>query len=254
MYKYDEDFYNYINEGAQSSARALLPVLLATLPSPIESVMDVGCGAGAWLDVWKSYGTEITGLDGSYVLAEQLLINRDEFIATDLTEHFNLGRTFDLVQSLEVAEHLPKTAAANFVACLCLHSPLVLFSAATPGQGGENHVNEQPHSYWRSLFREQGYAMYDPVRAEVARMPGIKSWYRYNTFLYVNEKCPADLLAALAAYRVADGEEAVDIAPFSYRLRTRLTSALPRRLSTMLAILKKSLFVLVLRARGKSRE
>jgi 2-polyprenyl-3-methyl-5-hydroxy-6-metoxy-1,4-benzoquinol methylase len=120
VYKYDGDFYNYINEGAQSSARALLPVLLAALPAPIESVMDVGCGAGAWLDVWKSYGSRITGLDGSYVPAEQLLINSEEFIATDLTEHFQLGRTFDLVQSLEVAEHLPETVAENlWHACAC---------------------------------------------------------------------------------------------------------------------------------------
>ena len=254
MYKYDGDFYNYINEGAKNSARGLLPVLLEALPTPIESVMDVGCGAGAWLDVWKSYGTQITGLDGSYVSGEQLLINSDEFIATDLTEHFQLGRTFDLVQSLEVAEHLPETAAANFVACLCLHSPLVLFSAATPGQGGENHINEQPHNYWRALFREKGYTMYDPVRAEVAGISQIKSWYRYNTFLYVNENCPAALLAALAGYRVADGEEPVDITPLSYRLRTRLISALPSRVSTMLAILKKTLFVSILRVRGKWRQ
>ena len=37
----------------------------------------------------------------------------------------------------------------------------MLFSAAVPGQGGENHVNEQPLAYWRAIFREHGYSAVD---------------------------------------------------------------------------------------------
>ena len=159
MYEYDDVFYNYINRGALDSARQLLPQLISRLPINIESVLDVGCGAGAWLSIWKTHDAEVVGLDGSYVPPEQLLIKPEEFVATDLRTDFSLERAFTLVQSLEVAEHLPANAAEKFVNSLCRHSDIVMFSAATPGQGGENHINEQPYSYWRDLFKAQGYSM-----------------------------------------------------------------------------------------------
>jgi len=250
MYEYDDVFYNYINRGAQESARRMLPPLLAALPVPIESVLDVGCGAGAWLSVWKSLGAQVMGLDGSYVKTEQLLIAPEEFIAGDLRTHFSVDRRFSMAQSLEVAEHLPSSAAAGFVASLCQHADLVLFSAATPGQGGENHINEQPYSYWRRLFQQQGFAMYDPVRQSVLGDKAVMPWYRYNTFLYVKEECAPHILAGLAAYKVDSGQAPPDIAPWIYRLRKRLTRVMPHPLSTFLAIIKKNLFRLSLKLKS----
>ena len=88
MYEYDDDFYGYINQGSIDSARVVLPALLAVLPHPVQSVLDVGCGAGAWLTVWKSLGAETLGLDGNYVRPEQLLISPGEFSAVDLSGAF----------------------------------------------------------------------------------------------------------------------------------------------------------------------
>ena len=75
-----------------------------------------------------------------------------------------VGQNLRLVQSLEVAEHLPASAAEQFVDNLVAHSAVVLFSAATLGQGGEHHVNERPYSYWRDLFSDRGYLMFDLIR------------------------------------------------------------------------------------------
>jgi hypothetical protein len=44
-----------------------------------------------------------------------------------------LGRRFELVQSVEVAEDLPPPAAGEFIASLVRHLGHVLFSAASPG-------------------------------------------------------------------------------------------------------------------------
>lgn len=247
MYEYDDIFYNYINEGAIASARQLLPALIEILPTPVESVLDVGCGAGAWLSVWKSYGAQITGLDGDYVRADQLLIKQEEFVAADLRAGFALNRKFSLAQSLEVAEHLPESVASLFVERLCHHSDMVLFSAATPGQGGENHINEQSYSYWRELFQQQGYAMYDPVRSTIAGNSTVKAWYRYNTFLYVNERCTAEVLDGLSAFRVDPTTTPVDLAPLVYRARKQLVKVLPNSTSTGLAVIKKNLFRLSLK-------
>lgn len=249
MYEYDEEFYRYISQSAVDSARQLLPTLLAVLPGPVESVLDVGCGAGAWLTVWKSLNAQVMGLDGDYVKPEQLMVEPEEFVAVDLSVSFDLQRRFALAQSLEVAEHLPQDAAAGFVESLCRHADLVLFSAAPPGQGGENHINEQPYEYWRKLFHEQGYDMYDPVRSALQGKAEVKPWYRYNTFLYVKRGSAAHDVEALSAWRVADGQIATDISPRIYQLRKHVIRILPSGISTLLAILKKTLFGLSLQHR-----
>ena len=250
MYEYDEKFYRYINDGALNSARRVLPALLSVLPSAPVSVLDVGCGAGAWLSVWKTLGAEVTGLDGDYVQPSQLLIDPQEFQASDLSAGFDLQRRFDLAQSLEVAEHLPQASAALLVDSLCRHADIVLFSAAPPGQGGENHINEQSYDYWRSLFRERGYRMYDPLRAAVRGDTSVMPWYRYNSFLYVGDAAGDAVHQALAAWLVPEGQSVADVSPGWYQWRKRLVRLLPASAGTWLAILKKSLFGVSLKLRA----
>ena len=242
MYEYNDAFYQLINRGSTASARELIPRLLEVTSISVDSVLDVGCGAGAWLSVWKSFDATVTGIDGDYVSRERLLIEPEEFIPTDLRAAFSLDRNFTLVQSLEVAEHLPHSCAAGFVKSLCDHSNLILFSAAAPGQGGENHINEQPYSYWRDLFQDQGYDMYDPVRHQLVGNTTVKAWYRYNTFVYLKSASALELEAKLAPYRVDPGESPKDISPAIYRARKQLIRILPDRISAMPAINKKNLF------------
>lgn len=244
MYEYNDAFYQLINRGSSASARELIPRLLEVAPIAVESVLDVGCGAGAWLSVWKSFDAKVIGLDGDYVTPEQLLIDPEEFISTDLRSTFSLDRKFSLVQSLEVAEHLPDSVATEFVKSLCRHSDLVLFSAATPGQGGENHINEQPYSYWRDLFQDQGYAMYDPVRHQLVGNTAVKAWYRYNTFVYLKSGSAAELEASLAAYLVDPEQVPADSSSALYKTRKQLTKIHPNRISAIPAIIRKIFFVL----------
>jgi hypothetical protein len=75
----------------------------------------------------------------------RLAMPAKHFAAFDLSRPFRLGRRFDLVQSLEVAEHIPPAQTEIFVDNLAAHGDVILFSAAVPGQGGEFHVNEQPY-------------------------------------------------------------------------------------------------------------
>jgi SAM-dependent methyltransferase len=249
MYEYDREFYRYISRGSVLSARRLLPLLSSRLPLRIGSVLDVGCGAGAWLSVWKQQGAAVLGLDGDYVDREELLIDTCEFFPCDLTTGFNLERQFDLVQCLEVAEHLPGQIAPLLVQNLCKHSDLVLFSAAAPGQGGENHINEQPYAYWRNLFSERGYRAYDPVRQDLCRDPEVMPWYRYNSFLYVSEHASQALHEALAPFQVDPMLEPADISPKLYQFRKAIVRLLPSQTSTLFAVAKKTLFNIRLRAR-----
>src|SRR5579863_9497563 len=133
---YKDNFFEYHLQGALSSAEAIIP-LVREYSNPL-SVIDVGCGVGAWLSVWKKNGVNIvSGLDGEYVDTSKLLIEEEEFQALNLENGFPSDRKYDLVTCLEVAEHISASSAEKFVESLCALGNLVLFSAAIPSQQGK---------------------------------------------------------------------------------------------------------------------
>jgi len=153
-----------------------------------KSVVDFGCGTGTWLAVFSRYGVrEILGVDGPWIDHELLEIPSDRFVARDLSKPFYLDRQFDLVLSLEVAEHLPPESAHGFLDSLTRLGPIVLFSAAIPYQGGTGHLNEQWPEYWASLFERRGFNAVDCIRRRVWENPAVEWWYAQNAILLVRD-------------------------------------------------------------------
>ena len=225
---YNSNFYSYLASFATSSAEQIVPLLKAQLK--IDSVADFGCGQGAWLSVWRKAGIAVVGVDGPYVDQQRLMIDKKEFRVEDLSSpRIDLGRRFDLVQSLEVAEHLPAERASDFIQVLTTHAPLVMFSAAVSGQGGEHHINEQPLEYWRTKFRGQGYLAIDCIRPQVAENVLIQSWYRYNILLYAHESVIGELPDGLHTFLVPDKQRLTDYWPLPDRIKHALIRQLPRR-------------------------
>jgi SAM-dependent methyltransferase len=238
MTSYDDAFFRYVSESAKRSARNLLPILLREITVP--SILDVGCGQGAWLSVWRELGVrDVVGLDGSYVDTDRLLIPRDCFLPHDLRAGFDLNRRFAVVQSLEVAEHLPASCGPGFVAALVRHGDLILFSAAPKGQGGHGHVNEQSYDYWRALFAYHGYCAVDFLRPRLVGVTSVAPWYRFNTLLYASEAAFERLPEVVQVARVPDGRPIEDLAPFSYRARRLATRLLPPAMATLIARVKE---------------
>src|SRR6266480_4285442 len=102
---YDRRFLEYTAQSSAASAQ-LITTLLYPMLIP-SSVLDVGCAVGTWLRCWSKLGVaDIHGIDGPYVDQSSLEIPPSSFTSVDLNEHFDLGRRFDLVQSLEVGEHI----------------------------------------------------------------------------------------------------------------------------------------------------
>ncbi len=238
---YNDLYYRYINQGSLQSARVLLPIVSRHFL--VRSVVDFGAGQGAWLRAWQELGTEdVMGVDGAYVHRSALLIPSQRFIAADLTKPIRLPRTFDLVQSLEVAEHLPRSAAETFIDILVAHGKVILFSAAAPGQGGEHHVNEQPYTSWRDLFHERHYTAIDMIRPVLARDARVERWYRYNSFVFVHD----DLLplpTELRRLQIAPGQVIPDMSPPLYRLRKAFFRPFPPSVITQFARMKKHWYV-----------
>jgi SAM-dependent methyltransferase len=237
-HSYDAAFMEYARLSNSSSARAIIHLLLQHLP--ISSVLDVGCATGAWLKEWRTAGIAgLCGVDGAYVNRDDLQIAPSEFNVRDLSQSFNLGRVFDLVQSLEVAEHLPVASAEQFVASLARHAGgLILFSAAPPGQGGEFHINEQPFAYWRSLFQQHGYQPFDPIRPSIAGRRDISFWYRFNVLLYVRADRISALPPAIGSTKIEADAPIPDVSSYLFRVRKYLLSRLPSKAQHDLARLK----------------
>jgi predicted RNA methylase len=157
------------------SASVVAPIVMEQLAP--HSALDLGCGWGEWLDA--------LGIED--VLGVDIASEREGVVRHDLTEPLDLGRTFDLVISLETAEHLPEAAADTYVESISRHTAdAVLFSAAVPGQEGLHHINCQPHEYWHEKFEEYGLKVRDSIRPLIARSPYVSPWYRNNIFLYVS--------------------------------------------------------------------
>lgn len=165
-----------------TAPREVVPIIMELI-NP-ASVLDAGCGTGTWLKAFEEAGvTDYYGLDGHYVNRSQLQIPAEKFMATDLTKPWTLHRKFDLVVSLEVAEHLPESSADTLVEALVAHGDVILFSAAVPGQGGQHHINEQWPEYWQQKFARHGFYFHDTIRPEIWNNEKINWWYRQNIFI-----------------------------------------------------------------------
>src|SRR6185312_12063432 len=115
---YDRQFFKQLSDGSYRSATKIVPILMELFRP--RSVIDVGCGIGTWLLAFREMGAmEITGIDGPYVDASDLLIPNEMFLKADLSRPLNLSKRSDLAVCLEVAEHLPAEASAGFVNTLC---------------------------------------------------------------------------------------------------------------------------------------
>ena len=175
---YDNDFYkrNY------KFQKALADHLAFWIASnyDIRSVIDFGCGCGHFSNRVALYsGCTALGLNGDIPHNAEI-----EIIKYDLSKHIELDNKYDLVISLEVAEHIYPDKADIFIDSLCRHSNRILFSAAIPGQGGIGHVNEQPHEYWHNKFKDRGYKCLDIIRPLIKDKKEVPFWYRNNIFMY----------------------------------------------------------------------
>lgn len=241
-HNYDDVFFDYIEIGSRSSAKAIISLLMQELN--ITSVLDVGCGRGVWLDEWLKHGiSDILGIDGTYVDVNSLEIPAHLFQAANLANQLHLERKFDLVQSLEVAEHIPEQFADTFVENLVIHGDMILFSAAPPGQGGEFHVNEQEYSYWHQKFIRHNYHLIDFVRLQVLKRSDVEPWYRYNTMFFVHASKLQDLSVSLHAFLKAPSETVRDYAPLAWKLRRAILSRLPNVIVSKMAVIKHSIIL-----------
>lgn len=192
-YKHTEEVHNF------KAPKEVVPLIME-LVKP-SSVVDVGCGLGTWLKEFLNYGVEsILGIDGVYVERKKMKIPEKFFLAKNLDEPLNIIRKYDLVISLEVAEHLKESSAEKFIETLTKLGDTILFSAAIKAQGGQNHINEQNPKYWINKFNQNGYDLYDILRPIFWNNKNVDWWYRQNMMIFTKNKIIASKLENLDSF------------------------------------------------------
>jgi SAM-dependent methyltransferase len=125
-----------------------------------NTVLDLGCGPALLITELYCHGKEILGVDKSPCCLDFIPKRILQFVQIqDLTGPVQLG-TFDLVICTEVAEHLPAWSADQLIETIDRHcAKWLYFSAAVPGQGGVDHINERPHEYWIEKLASRGIGL-----------------------------------------------------------------------------------------------
>ena len=154
---YDKAYYLKYSDEVARSAIGIVKTIMAHL-SP-KSIVDIGCGSGEIIRRFGEFGVKSIGLDYSDAALAICRERNLECLKCDLESNTPIATSLsaDLVLSTEVAEHLPDAWADRYVDFICqIANRAVVITAATPGQGGTDHVNEQPFSYWIKKFERRG--------------------------------------------------------------------------------------------------
>ena len=183
MELYNAEFYADMEISSVTSAKEIIPLLINRY-QPI-SVVDIGCGTGAFAQEFIQNGVEdVVGYEGDWMRETETLLQKDKYIYVDFTNEISATRIYDLCLCLEVAEHLDYSSARTLVSTLTSFSQRVVFSAAIPCQGGNHHVNEQWPEFWAELFAEKGFILEWDPRLSIWNNSKIASCYRQNLLVF----------------------------------------------------------------------
>lgn len=160
--------YAIVHRLALECAPTMVSGILKLFPET-NSVVDFGSGTGGYIAEFRKHGLMTEGFEYSQIARDiahkKLGVELQPF---DLNTFTKYERDFDLSISIEVAEHLVPELGDRLVNVCCQHAPLVIFTAAPPGQPGQGHINLQPKSYWIDKFAQRGFQFNNSKTEELA--------------------------------------------------------------------------------------
>jgi SAM-dependent methyltransferase len=146
------------------------------------TVLDLGCGQGYFVKWLREKGIEAWGVEGEEL--DTLFKAPGYQIQQDLSNLFDLGKTYDVVMCTEVVEHIPEAFEEVVFNNIAHHTHRhLVFSGATPGQGGTGHVNEKPEVHWFSCLVSRGFKLLHEASTQI-RLASTLDWYVKNLSIW----------------------------------------------------------------------
>jgi hypothetical protein len=180
--EFGPEVYANIRVGCQRSAGIVAPAVQEFVGA--RSVVDVGGGEGWWAAAFAELGARAVSIDAGSLERPAAGV---EHVRHDLRQGVPAGLgAFDLALCLEVAEHLEEQAGDRLVADLCRLAPVVLFSAAVPGQDARG-LNEQWPEYWAERFSSSAFHCSGALRWRFWGDERVEYWYRQNLLFATRE-------------------------------------------------------------------
>ena len=187
---YNESFFGWDNNAIQQQqlAQYLVPKIVERFRP--KYVLDIGCGSGQWLDEYRKYKVRTRGIESAAAawvsMSEKTQKN---VVKWDLRNKLKKTYKPDLVQSLEVAEHIEENYADVFIYNLVKHNADIIFlTAATPEQDGIQHVNCQEKEYWMAKMKNNGYLFDQDILNEVLAWGTLEKspiWWSTNLMVFI---------------------------------------------------------------------
>jgi SAM-dependent methyltransferase len=163
---YDAHYYeNVVDPIMLASAKVIASSLERELAP--RSAIDVGCGSGALMLALQQRGVRCRGFDRAEAALRRCRERGLDVGSLDIVGDPLPPDRADIAVSTEVAEHLPESAADRFVELLTALAPVTVLTAALPGSGGKDHVNEQPNAYWVAKFATRGFRSDEELAARL---------------------------------------------------------------------------------------
>lgn len=188
---YEEEWFAERNEGVwNQDIRRYCDVVWQKF-QPV-SVMDLGCGTGGYLKRFNELGASMVyGLEGTQGALDHAVVST--IAKHDLRIPYRSEAKYDLVQCLEVAEHIHKIYAdvlVETIGSLCKPGGVIMFTAAPPDQGGVHHINLQPREYWIEKFEARNCVYLKPLTEELkCRLRFEKLyWLKQNLMVFRKEE------------------------------------------------------------------
>ena len=181
------------------------PDLAAALCDRLQgySVLDVGCGTGAYVKALRAAGIFADGLDGNPHTPE---LSGGTCGVMDFSKPVWLGRTYDFVMCLEVGEHIPAEFETALILNLTGHAEKgIILSWALPGQGGHAHVNERSNEYIEELFEWLLWVV-DPRAKAALRQAARLRWLQKTIMVFIRPEYAREIYPGLLYRVMATGE------------------------------------------------
>ena len=171
---YDDAFFK-----KRTTYRKRAPLMIKGIIELCHPLSFVDCGAALGDLVQEAINQNIDGwgIEGNPACFPYIQCPKDKMMILNLAEPIQLDRKFDVLTTLEVAEHIEEQFVDTFIQNICKLSDVLVISICDYGPTTKIHPTVKSHSWWIPKFNTLGFERHpeDEVLLK-QKWDAIKTW------------------------------------------------------------------------------